>query len=71
MCRSLHCRSSIIYREEVYNQDTPRKGIADITIAKQRNGPIGDFPLTFVGRYTKFENWVPDTYSDYPDEGYQ
>lgn len=60
-----------IYREEVYNQDTPRKGIADIAIAKQRNGPIGDFPLTFVGRYTKFENWVPDTYGDYPDEGYQ
>ncbi|MDH3532083.1 MAG: replicative DNA helicase [Gammaproteobacteria bacterium] len=53
-----------IYREEVYNQDTPRKGIADIAIAKQRNGPIGDFPLTFVGRYTKFENWVPDTYAD-------
>ena len=59
-----------IYREEVYNQDTPRKGIADIVIAKQRNGPIGDFPLTFVGRYTKFENWVPDSYGDYPDEGY-
>ncbi len=57
-----------IYREEVYNQDTPRKGIADIAIAKQRNGPIGDFPLTFVGRYTKFENWVPDQYAD---EGYQ
>ena len=60
-----------IYREEVYNQDTPRKGIADISIAKQRNGPIGDFPLTFVGRYTKFENWVPDTYGDFPDEGYK
>lgn len=56
-----------IYREEVYNQDTPRKGIADISIAKQRNGPIGDFPLTFVGRFTKFENWVPETYAD---EGY-
>ena len=55
-----------IYREEVYNQDTPRKGIADISIAKQRNGPIGDFPLTFVGRYTKFENWVPDTYGETP-----
>lgn len=53
-----------IYREEVYNQDTPRKGIADIAIAKQRNGPIGDFPLTFVGRYTKFENWVPDSYAE-------
>jgi replicative DNA helicase len=53
-----------IYREEVYNQDTPRKGIADIAIAKQRNGPIGDFPLTFVGRYTKFENWAPNSYAD-------
>ena len=53
-----------IYREEVYNPDTPRKGIADIVIAKQRNGPIGEFPLTFVGRYTKFENWAPDAYAD-------
>ena len=55
-----------IYREEVYNQDTPRKGIADISIAKQRNGPIGEFPLTFVGRYTKFENWVPEAYGEEP-----
>lgn len=53
-----------IYREEVYKPDTPRKGIADISIAKQRNGPIGDFPLTFVGRFTKFENWVPDSYAE-------
>lgn len=53
-----------IYREEVYNQDTPRKGIADICIAKQRNGPIGDFPLTFIGRFTKFENWVPEQYAE-------
>ncbi|MEE4162916.1 MAG: replicative DNA helicase [Woeseiaceae bacterium] len=53
-----------IYREEVYNPDTPRKGIADIVIAKQRNGPIGEFPLTFVGRYTKFENWVSESYAD-------
>ncbi|MDX1405191.1 MAG: replicative DNA helicase [Woeseiaceae bacterium] len=53
-----------IYREEVYKQDTPRKGIADISVAKQRNGPIGDFPLTFVGRFTRFENWVPEAYAD-------
>ncbi len=53
-----------IYREEVYNAETPRKGVADISVAKQRNGPIGDFPLTFVGRFTKFENWVPDAYAD-------
>jgi len=51
-----------IFREEVYNAETPRKGVADISIAKQRNGPIGNFPLTFVGRFTKFENWVPEAY---------
>jgi replicative DNA helicase len=53
-----------IYREEVYNPETPKKGTADIVIAKQRNGPIGDFVLTFVGQYTKFENWVPDAYAE-------
>ena len=54
-----------IYREEVYNPDTPKKGLADISIAKQRNGPIGDFLLTFVGKYTKFENFVPDSYGEH------
>ena len=49
-----------IYRDEVYNHDSPRKGIADINIAKQRNGPTGDFPLTFLGRFTKFENYAPE-----------
>jgi replicative DNA helicase len=49
-----------IYREEVYNQNTPRKGVADITIAKQRNGPTGEFPLTFLGKYTRFENYAPE-----------
>jgi len=57
-----------IFRDEVYNAETPRKGVADISIAKQRNGPIGDFQLTFVGRFTKFENWVPE--SAYPGENY-
>ncbi len=59
-----------IYREEVYNPDTPKKGLADIAIAKQRNGPIGDFLLTFVGKYTKFENFVPDSYGEaaFPEE---
>ena len=52
-----------IYREEVYDSETPRKGVADIIISKQRNGPIGEFPLTFVGKYTKFENWIPDSYA--------
>ena len=49
-----------IYREEVYDKETPRKGIADINIAKQRNGPVGEFPLTFLGQFTKFENYMPE-----------
>jgi len=48
-----------IYRDEVYNKDTDKKGQALINIAKQRNGPTGDFILTFLGRYTKFENYIP------------
>jgi replicative DNA helicase len=58
----------MIYREEVYDSNTPRKGIADIIIAKQRNGPIGDLPLTFLGKYTKFENFTPE--SAYGDGSY-
>ena len=38
--------------------------MADIVIAQQRTGPLGDFLLTFVGQYTKFENFVPDSYAD-------
>jgi len=49
-----------IYREDQYVKDTPRKGIADINIAKQRNGPTGEFHLTFLGPFTKFENYVPE-----------
>jgi len=49
-----------IYRDEVYNHDSPRKGIADINVAKQRNGPTGEFPLTFLGKFTKFENYSPE-----------
>ncbi len=46
-----------IYRDEVYNEDSPDKGTAEIIIAKQRNGPIGKTRLTFLGRYTRFENY--------------
>lgn len=45
-----------IYRDEVYNPDTPDKGTAEIIIGKQRNGPIGMVRLTFLGEYTRFEN---------------
>ena len=52
-----------IYRDEVYNPDTPDKGSAEIIIAKQRNGPIGMVRLTFVGEFTRFENFAsPGSY---------
>ena len=52
-----------IYRDEVYNADSPDKGSAEIIISKQRNGPIGKIRLTFVGNYTKFENYAsPGSY---------
>jgi replicative DNA helicase len=53
-----------IYRDEVYNPDSTDKGIAEIIIGKQRNGPIGVTRLTFLGRYTRFENFVPEVYAD-------
>ena len=52
-----------IYRDEVYNPDTPDKGSAEIIIGKQRNGPIGMVRLTFIGEYTRFENFAnPGSY---------
>jgi replicative DNA helicase len=47
-----------IYRDEVYNENSPDKGTAEIIIAKQRNGPLGKVRLTFLGQYTRFENFV-------------
>lgn len=54
-----------IYRDEVYNEDSKDKGTAEIIIGKQRNGPIGTVRLTFLGKYTKFENFVADLYQDH------
>ncbi len=53
-----------IYRDEVYNEDSPQKGIAEIIIGKQRNGPIGHVNLTFLGQYTRFENLAPEYYGN-------
>ncbi len=47
-----------IYRDEVYNEDSREKGVAEIIIAKQRNGPIGKLKLTFLGQYMRFENYI-------------
>ena len=47
-----------LYREELYNKETERKGIADVIIAKQRNGPTGDFPLVFLGDHMTFANYA-------------
>lgn len=49
---------AFIYRDEVYNRDenNPNRGTAEIIVAKQRNGPTGIVPLTFLGAYTRFEN---------------
>ncbi|MGA7825168.1 MAG: replicative DNA helicase [Steroidobacteraceae bacterium] len=54
----------LIYREEVYDRDTTRKGIAEIDLVKHRNGEIGMFRLTFQGQFTRFANYVPDSYAE-------
>lgn len=53
---------AFVYRDEVYNEESPDKGIAEIIIGKQRNGPIGTCRLTFMGQFTKFENFIDNTY---------
>ena len=54
----------LIYREEVYDRNTTKKGIAEIDLVKHRNGEIGTFLLTFQGQYTRFANYVPDSYAE-------
>ncbi len=51
-----------IYRDEVYNEDSTDKGVAEIIIGKQRNGPIGTRKLRFFGEYTTFDNLAHDSY---------
>lgn len=55
---------TFIYRDEVYNEDSPDKGMAEIIIGKQRNGPIGTVKLSFVGQYTRFENYAQPRYDE-------
>ena len=55
---------TFIYRDEIYNRadDNPNKGIAEVIIGKQRNGPVGEIKLAFLDKYTTFENlaWVKE-----------
>ncbi|HEY2275788.1 MAG TPA: replicative DNA helicase, partial [Steroidobacteraceae bacterium] len=54
----------LIYRDEVYDKNTAKKGIAEIDLVKHRNGEIGTFLLTFQGQYTRFANYVSDSYAE-------
>jgi replicative DNA helicase len=49
-----------IYRDEVYNPESLDRGVAEIIISKQRNGPTGTLRLTFLGQYTRFESYIPE-----------
>jgi replicative DNA helicase len=51
-----------LYRDEVYNKDTSEKGIVEVLVRKQRNGPTGDLKLSFMGSYTRFENLAHERY---------
>ena len=54
---------AFIYREEYYDKESEREGIADIIIAKHRNGALGDVELTFAKEYPKFLNYAGDRYA--------
>ncbi|HEV2198533.1 MAG TPA: replicative DNA helicase [Bryobacteraceae bacterium] len=59
---------AFIFREELYKRDDERlKGLADLIVAKQRNGPIGNVPLTFLGQFTRFENRAEDLPEEPPE----
>ena len=51
-----------ICRDEVYNENSDQKGVAEIIIGKQRNGPIGTVRLAFEGQFTRFTNLTPEYY---------
>jgi replicative DNA helicase len=52
-----------IYRHEVYEPETDQKGLAEIIIGKQRNGPIGTVRLAFLGEFTRFENYAGPSFN--------
>ena len=56
-----------IYRDEVYNQNSEKKGIAEIIVAKQRNGPIDTVELTFLNEFMRFEDYSARDEFDYEE----
>ena len=57
-----------LYRDEVYNQDTNEKGVAEIIIGKHRNGPIGTVRLAFRGEFLRFDDLAPEYYAQYSQD---
>ncbi|MGL6295589.1 MAG: DnaB-like helicase C-terminal domain-containing protein, partial [Plesiomonas sp.] len=53
-----------IYRDEVYHENSDQKGVAEIIIGKQRNGPIGSVRLAFQGQWSRFDNYAGPAYDD-------
>jgi replicative DNA helicase len=51
---------AFIYRDEMYHRDSKEPGVAEVIIAKQRNGPTGTAKLTYLTQYTRFENYAPE-----------
>jgi len=54
----------LIYRDEVYNKDSTKRGMAEIDLAKHRNGEVGGFLLTFQGAYSRFTNYAAEAYAE-------
>ncbi len=51
---------AFIYRDEMYHRDSKEPGVAEVIIAKQRNGPTGTAKLTYITQFTRFENYAPE-----------
>ena len=62
---------AFLYRDEVYNEDSPDKGMAEVIIGKQRNGPIGTVRLSFLGQFTRFENFIQPRYDQSYTHGFE